>query len=122
MSACTPAAANASLRNLGSSVPHRCELLVSGRMMPTLPGVEPPPLLAEPLLPLLSSPQAATLPTARRPTAARANIPLRITCVLSGESRPCVGIFGCVVGSVAPRDAMDQELLLCPATYSGSGR
>ncbi len=80
MSYLMPAASKAAFRYFGSSVPQRCELLVSGRMIPTLPAaVLPLPLLPEPLLLLLSLPQAATLPTARRPTAARANIPLRIT-------------------------------------------
>src|SRR4029453_229431 len=120
MSACTPAASNACLRNLGSSALQRCELLVSGRMTPTLPGAAAPPLLPEPLLPLSSPPQAATLPTAIRPTAARANIPLRIRVsfqVNPGHKSDWVRCRECR----SPRRALDQELLLWPATYSGSG-
>src|SRR3954454_9140979 len=122
MSAWTPAASNASLRYLASAVAHRAELLVSGRMTPTLPDDAPPLLPLEGLELLSSPPHAAMLPVARRPTAARANNPLRIPCVLSGDPGLRRIRWCALPGGVAPRDAeISGASLLCPATYSRCG-
>jgi hypothetical protein len=110
MSAVTPAASNASLRYLASAVAQRAELLVSGRMTPTLP-VEELPLL--PVSVPESSPQAAMLPVASRPTEARANSPLRIRIVLSGN--PDFDRIRLVraTGSVDPQTPCSQKLVCC---------
>src|SRR5687767_2501090 len=91
MSDSTPAALNASERNLRSAVSQRTEDLLSGRITPIL-GVLPPPLLPEPVSLPESSPHAASDPTANRLAAAMERIPLRIAWALSSKN---VGFGGC---------------------------
>ena len=81
MSDSTPAASNAALRYLRSAPSQRAEDLLSGRITPIFGflALEPPASSEEPPL----SPQAAMLPVARRPTAAKVRKPLRMCRVLS---------------------------------------
>ena len=55
MSSCTPAASNAALRYLRSAVSQRAEVLLSGRMTPTLPGAVAPPVLPLPVVAVVAA-------------------------------------------------------------------